>query len=974
MKAFARFIVRRSVAWAVVLFVLGLSATAVLYASKVVQDDDMLAFLPKQNKEVAQFTSVSERFGSLDVALVGIESDDVFEPEFLRRLQALTTRLNETEGLDYTLSITSVDDFEPNKAQGGITTGSLVREIPSNDEEKAALREKVLSRDHAVGNLVSSDGRAVMLYCFATPNAQPRVTAGKVRSLVEEFFPNEKKYWGGAPFISTYIYDVTQKDLKRLAPWACLAIALIVLLSFKDLVGTGLSLLSTLLGVVIPLGVMGFLGVHTNIVLGSMPVILFALGSAYAVHLLTRFYGLAATLPREEALVRALEQVGPSILGSGLTTVFGLLSFVMMDIAPMRTFGVFTALGLTIALALSLTFVPAVLVLSPIKGRAEPSLVWLSKLMARLSVWARRRRALVGAFAIVLTAVSCFYSTRVDSRMDTASFFDAGSPPDEADAFLRRHFGGSQFIQVQVDTDLSDPAALRQLQLLADRIALLDGVSSVTHIGAIVAQVNEAWNAVRRVPDTTEQVVKDCYPYLTGKRAVSQTVTDDRSSALIHVKVVPTRAAEVEKILHEVERVAKETMPADAVIASAQGSSSDEAGKQRAEIVAARIAALALQFGSRVSAPQLRDALLRQQVQPDPAEIEKELVAFIGSKPFRAELTSDPEGAQIDAGAAARIARAVAALGPPPPADTAEFERWRAGVRPAVGAALGKDPSDQLVDDAGFALNLKLGDLWNLERARAPSRHIIEAGGLTVPEGPRGQRFRNFVGHALLDLGAPTVLLPRSSAAADAPAAKLDVTVTGLPVLYRGLSDSVFKNQWNSLWFALVLVIGLKALLFRSLTTGLLSSVPTILTLLIIYGGMGLAGVHLDIGTSMLASLIIGAGDDYAVQYLWSWSVPPRVALEKAAEVAALENGAGIWTNAIMVAVGFFVLTLGEARPLQNVGALTAAAMLAAALATFIICPLLANRRHYAPIPAPEEATESFKATRPSHAPPSSAP
>ena len=150
-----------------------------------------------------------------------------------------------------------------------------------------------------------------------------------------------------------------------------------------------------------------------------------------------------------------------------------------------------------------------------------------------------------------------------------------------------------------------------------------------------------------------------------------------------------------------------------------------------------------------------------------------------------------------------------------------------------------------------------------------------------------------------------------------------------------------------------MLVIGLKALLFRSVVTGLLSSIPTLLTLLVMYGGMGLIGVHLDIGTSMLASLIIGAGDDYAVQFLWSWSVSARASLEKAATIAATENGAGIWTNAVMVAIGFFVLTLGEARPLKNVGGLTAAAMIAAALATFVVTPLLARRRHYAPVPAP---------------------
>ena len=131
------------------------------------------------------------------------------------------------------------------------------------------------------------------------------------------------------------------------------------------------------------------------------------------------------------------------------------------------------------------------------------------------------------------------------------------------------------------------------------------------------------------------------------------------------------------------------------------------------------------------------------------------------------------------------------------------------------------------------------------------------------------------------------------------------------------------------------------------------------LTLLVIYGGMGIVGLRLDVGTSMLASLIIGAGDDYAVQYLWSWSVSEKASLAKAAWAASIENGAGVWTNALMVATGFFVLTLGEARPLQNVGGLTACAMLAAAFSTFVMCPLLARRRHYAPTPQPVEESEA---------------
>ena len=71
----------------------------------------------------------------------------------------------------------------------------------------------------------------------------------------------------------------------------------------------------------------------------------------------------------------------------------------------------------------------------------------------------------------------------------------------------------------------------------------------------------------------------------------------------------------------------------------------------------------------------------------------------------------------------------------------------------------------------------------------------------------------------------------------------------------------------------LVLVIVL--VLYRSLTSALLAMAPVSLTLLVVYGGMGLLGVHLDIGTSMLASLTTGAGVDYALHLLAAWKGPP---------------------------------------------------------------------------------------------------
>ena len=93
---------------------------------------------------------------------------------------------------------------------------------------------------------------------------------------------------------------------------------------------------------------------------------------------------------------------------------------------------------------------------------------------------------------------------------------------------------------------------------------------------------------------------------------------------------------------------------------------------------------------------------------------------------------------------------------------------------------------------------------------------------------------------------------------------------------------------------------------FRSVRSGLLATLPMGLALLVVYGGMGALGIHLDIGTSMLASIVIGAGVDYAVHLLSAWYATPDEALDRAAGRAAARTGPAIWTNALMVAVGFF--------------------------------------------------------------------
>lgn len=941
MRWLASVVTRPTYALAIVLAVASLAILSLVGAANLQQDEDILAFLPQENPDVRLFYDINKRFGSTDVALVGVEVDDPFTAEFLTKLRAVTDKLEELPPLDHVLSLGNVIDFTPDKDAGGIITAPLIDAVPTSPQESSNLREKVMSRDHVVGNLISQDGKAVLIYCYLGYGTNPKVVSAEIREAVEEHLSGYELYWGGGPFISTYVYTTTQEDLRKLTPWAVLAIVVIMMLVFRDLVGTSVALLSTAIGIVLSLGVMAWAGVAFNIMLSSTPVVLFAIGSAYGLHVLSHYYANQQHMPGPHALRKTLVEAGPVVLTAGFTTAASLVSFAAMDIQPVRIFGVFTSLGILITLILSVTFVPSLISLFRLKGKVGSSGP-VPVLTSKLARFGRRRRVPVAA---TLTAVAIAFGllvSKVDTGVDMTTFFSAGSPPDQAASFMREHFGGSQFVQVHAKGDMNDPLTLRRLRAVADRISQLPNVSSVLHIGDAVAQSNSAMVGQLRIPDTSDQL-RLLYTFVGTDPSIGQLVTRDRKQALIHVKVATEKSDEVNRVIEDIEAVTAEMGGTWRV---AELRADQAAGSAVRQMLAWRLAALSQAYGARIDNPQgLQQALEQEPPRVDRIKIAAEILGFLRSSECAVSV-EEMGGDDV----AKSIAAGVAALGPAPTEEQ---------IAQRVAQVLEQEPTEPLVEDLTYSMAMPVSEAWAKAEAAGLATQVLAAAEITPPPGNKGERFRNAVSVALLDLGAPTAAVPATGDIAQGSTGALALQANGLPVMHRGLSHSVTRNQVLSLACALGLVLLIMSVVFRSVVSGLLATTPTMFTVVVVYGGMGGLGVHLDLGTSMLASIIMGAGVDYAVHLMSAWRAPlagaPQPDLVAAAERAARTTGTAIWTNAVMIGAGFLVLTMGEAKPLQNVGSLTAAAMLVAATATFLLVPALAHRAAYSRVAPVEE-------------------
>jgi uncharacterized protein len=171
----------------------------------------------------------------------------------------------------------------------------------------------------------------------------------------------------------------------------------------------------------------------------------------------------------------------------------------------------------------------------------------------------------------------------------------------------------------------------------------------------------------------------------------------------------------------------------------------------------------------------------------------------------------------------------------------------------------------------------------------------------------------------------------------------IDIQVTGIPVMFKRLDDSIIKSQTYSLIIAIVLVFLLISLLQHSLMKGIMAIIPIFVTLLILFGTMGVTGIPLDIATVLTGSVTIGIGIDYAIHFMSFFGkvMSETRDLEQGVREAIRVSGKAILINMIAVSLGFAVLLLSNLVPLQRFGFLIAVTMIISGLAALTLLPVI---------------------------------
>lgn len=127
--------------------------------------------------------------------------------------------------------------------------------------------------------------------------------------------------------------------------------------------------------------------------------------------------------------------------------------------------------------------------------------------------------------------------------------------------------------------------------------------------------------------------------------------------------------------------------------------------------------------------------------------------------------------------------------------------------------------------------------------------------------------------------------------------------------------------------------------MFRSIKLGFIATIPIFITTVISFGVLGWLNIPLETTTALISSIAIGIGIDYAVHFIDRYKIEALKHENKsiAIQETMAHSGRAISFNAIVVVIGFLVLTLSAFKPNIALGALISLNMFTSFIATITI-------------------------------------
>ena len=444
----------KAVYWAV----LALTLAAASQLPRIHIDTDPENMLSVDQEDRVFHNLVEEQFQLHDAIVVGIVNEShpegIYNVDTLGRLHRLNQQILEIDGVvtPDLMSLVESDNITQTAA-GDLRFEWMMREAPQTQAEATRIRDMAERLPLLMNTLVSGDDRAAAIYVPIESKDLSYSIARQIREQADVLGGGDDQFYvTGLPVAEDTFGVEMFVQMGISAPLAGLMIFLLMWYFFRSARLVIAPMLVAMMTVIITMGLLIGSGFTVHIMSSMIPIFLMPIAVVDSVHIMSEFVDrYDPERGRAWAVREVIDHLYKPMLFTSLTTAVGFSSLMLTPIPPVQIFGAFVAIGVLLAFALTIVFIPAYIV------RMKPgSLARMERLHSRgtrQSPLARGLRAigrfafghgkLVTGLAATLIAVSIAGVARIEINDNPVRWFKQDQEIRVADRILNEHFAGT---------------------------------------------------------------------------------------------------------------------------------------------------------------------------------------------------------------------------------------------------------------------------------------------------------------------------------------------------------------------------------------------------------------------------------------------------------------------------------------------------------------------------------------------------
>ncbi len=481
-------------------------------------NNDYRIFFSEDNPQLIEFDKVQRTYTKIDNVLFAITpgSGDVYSADSIAAIQELTDKAWQ---LPFSLRVDSLTNFQHTKAlEDDLVVGDLIasdrqytpteiKEAQLAASQEPFLQALLIDRDSTVSGVNVT---------FQMPEKsldeipQAVASARALKADIEAKYDVEVRL-AGFVMLSNAFFEASMSDMATLVPLMYLIILLITFVMVRSVSATASTFLIILFSIMTGMGLAGYAGIQlTPPSIASMTIIM-TLAVADSIHILmTIMSGMRSGLEKNEAIRESVRINFSPVLLTSVTTAIGFLSMNFSDMPPFHDMGNITAMGVMAALIFSLTLLPALMSVLPVKVKQSENT--FAKNMNGLSRFVIRQQKPILLGSILVSAVLLSFIPKNVLDDNFLSYFDESITFRTDSDYINQNLTGTYQVQYSLDSEtnngVSDPSFLNKVERFSTWLREQPEVIHVNTITDTFKRLNKNMHgddpSYYRIPDDPE--------------------------------------------------------------------------------------------------------------------------------------------------------------------------------------------------------------------------------------------------------------------------------------------------------------------------------------------------------------------------------------------------------------------------------------------------------------------------------------